>query len=143
MKHISIGLVLIGLFSCEGIIHLQGTVVDAKTNQPLNNVSVKLNDRVNSQLKYDSLNAEERKSLRKQGVKDNYRYHDAQGLSVPGPSASDEKGFFWVGNFLVPCVPKCPTSKLTFEKEGYKTVTVISKCLVADSLVVRLERIEQ
>jgi hypothetical protein len=135
-----ITLLLAGLFSCEGIIHLQGTIVDARTNRPLDNVTVKLNDKANCQLKYDTLNREERKTLRRKGVKDNYRHYDAEGLSVPGPCTSDDNGFFWVGNFLVPCVPKCPTSKLTFEKEGYKTVTIISKALVADSLIIRLER---
>jgi hypothetical protein len=143
MRHLIIGLILGTLFSCEGIIHIQGTIVDSKTNQPLDNVTVKLNDRTDCQLKYDSLSREERQKLRKQGIKDDYWYHDAEGLSKLGPSTSDAKGLFWVGNILVQCIPKCPTSKLTFEKEGYKPTTIVYKSLVADSLIVRLEKSEQ
>src|SRR5689334_1951734 len=133
MRYVLVGLVILTLCSCEGFIHLQGTVIDSRTNLPLDNVTVKLNDRIDCQLKYDALSKEERQKLRKQGVKDNYRYHDAEGLSVLGPSTSNDRGLFLVGNILVPCVPKCPSSKLTFEKAGYKSVTVISKSLVADS----------
>ncbi len=140
MKYLIIGVILAALFSCEGIIHLQGTIVDSKTNQPLDNVTVKLNDRKDCQLKYDTLSREERQILRKQGIKDNFRQHDSGQLSVFGPSTSNEKGFFWVGNILVSCTPKCPTSKLTFEKEGYNPLTIILKSLVADSLIVRLEK---
>jgi hypothetical protein len=143
MRRLIVGLILGALFSCEGIIHIQGTIVDAKTNQPLDNVTVKLNGRADCQLKYDTLTREERQKLRKQGIKDDYRYHDAEGLSVLVPSISNDKGFFWVGNILVSCIPKCPTSKLTFEKDGYKSTTIVSESLVADSLVVRLGKIEQ
>lgn len=143
MRYLFAGFVIAVLFSCEGYIHIQGTVVDSKTDRPIDNVIVKLNDRTACRLKYDTLSLAERKRLRKQGIKDDYRYHDAEGLSVLGPSASNENGFFLVGNILVPCVPRCPTSRLTFEKEGYKSVTVISKSLVADSLIVQLEEIEE
>jgi len=143
MRRFIIGLILGTLFSCEGFIHIQGTIVDSKTNQPLDNVAVKLNGRTDCQLKYDTLSREERQKLREQGIKDDYGYHDAEGLSKLGPSTSNDNGFFWVGNILVSCTPKCPPSKLTFEKEGYKSTTIIYKSLVADSLIVRLEKMEQ
>lgn len=141
MKQIFIGLIITTLVSCEGFIHLQGTIVDSKTNHPLDKVTVRLNDRIDCKLIYDTLSSEERQRLRKRGIKDNYKYHDAGGLSILGPSTSDEKGFFSVGNILVSCMPKCPTSKLTFEKEGYRSMTIMSESLVSDSLLVRLEKI--
>jgi hypothetical protein len=144
MKHIVLGIVLIFLASCEGFIHVRGTVVDARTNKPLENVAVKLNGRVNCQVKCDTIPPKERKKLRKQGVKDNFMSH-ANGecqYSYYGPSVSDDKGSFKVGTMLVGCSPVCPKITLSFTKDGYKPLTFTTKEIYQDSALVRLEPLE-
>ena len=139
--------IICSLTSCEGFVRIQGHVFDSNTKDPLDNVEVLLilrgKDTVRSnRLEYDTVPYEERMSLREQGVKDDYNYHDPRGLSRFKPSQTDSIGQFQIGNMLVGCVPRCPTCKVVFLKDGYKPLTIETKGIVEDSVKVYLEKID-
>jgi hypothetical protein len=142
-------LIYIFLFSsCEGFIHIEGKTFDSTSRQPINNVQVFLivkgKDTIRkNQTEFDSLSFDQRKTLRKQGMKDDYKWHVPGGLSKYRLSLSDTSGYFTVGSILVPCMPKCPKCKLIFIKRGYRPVTVETSSIKQDSINVFLEKLDR
>ena len=133
--------------ACEGFIRIEGNVYDKITNEPIDNVQAILilrnKDTIKSnQLEYDTVLFEERKALRKQGIPDDYYFHDPIGLSKFRPCLTDTTGKFQVGNMLVGCVPRCPTTKVLLIKDGYKPVTIEVGSIVKDSIQVFMEKNE-
>jgi hypothetical protein len=125
---------------------MQGNIYDGATKQPIQDVQVllvlKSKDTIRkNQLEYDSISYNERIALRRQGIKDDYKIHDAKGFSKLKPSQTDTAGHFNIGNILVGCVPKCPTCELIFIKDGYKSFTLKVNSIVQDSIIVSLEKL--
>ena len=141
-----ISIILLGLTSCEGFIHMQGRVFDESTKRPLDQVQVLLILRgkdtiLSNKLEYDTITYNERIALRKKGISDNYEMHDPVGFSKRIPSQTDSMGYFSVGNMLVGCVPRCPKCELVFTKTGYNPVRLKLNSIVADSLIVILKKL--
>ena len=140
-------LITLTLTSCEGFIHMQGQVFDSATKQPIENSQILLILRRKDTLRdihyeYDTVSYQKRMALRKAGIKDDYGHYAVGGLSKkPTPAISDMKGKFTVGTILVPCVPKCPTCKLVFIKNGYKPTILKLDSNVSDSMIVTLEKL--
>lgn len=137
------------LTSCEGFIHMQGYVYDNETKQPIENSQILLVLRgkdtlKNIQFEYDTVSYSRRMELRKAGVKDEYKNYNVGGLSKkPTVALTDMNGKFTIGSILVPCVPKCPTCRLVFIKDGYKQTIVKLNSMVSDSIIVTLEKPDQ
>lgn len=132
------------LTSCEGFIRISGYAYDEATKKPIENAEVILilnkRDTIESnRLEYDTIPYEDRKALRKQGIRDDYAFHDTRGLSKFIPCLTDTIGKFQIGNMLVGCVPRCPTTKVLLKKNGYKPIVVEVGSIVRDSLQVFME----
>ena len=140
------GLILT-LTSCEGFVHMQGYVFDKETKKPIQNAQALLILQNRDTLRdiyfeYDTISYNKRIALRKSGVKDDYDFYSAGGLSKkPTLSVTNTNGYFSVGTILVPCVPKCPTCQLIFFKDGYKQLTLKLSSIVNDNINISLERL--
>ena len=147
IQSLSLVFICSSLFSCEGFMHMHGQVIDIETKKPIENAQILLvlkgRDTLrNIKYDYDTLSRKERISLRKKGVKDDYSIPALDGFSrKPTICKTDTNGLFSVGTILVPCVPKCPTCKLIFIKDGYKQFSLKLYSIVNDSINVSLEKI--
>lgn len=139
--------IILTLTSCEGIIHLQGHVLDKGTGKPLKNTQVILVLRGHDTLKkirfeYDTVPYNKRMALRKAGLKDDYQDYNVGGLSKkPTICTTDTTGRFVIGSILIPCVPKCPACELIFIKNGYKQAALRLSSIANDTITLSLEKL--
>jgi hypothetical protein len=131
--HFVVALSILGMFSsCEAFIHAQGAILDRGTLQPVPGVMVQLlwrhnwDTMSNSGIIADTLNWDERKKVRKQGAKDNYKSFDfgSSRWSQRVPLVTDMSGKFSTGTYWVSAALGVPKVSVLFTKEGYKTLLV-------------------
>jgi hypothetical protein len=134
--------------SCETLIYTKGKTFDSISRQPINYAQVILilkgKDTIRKiHIEQDSLTIDQRKASRKQGIKDNYKWHEDGRFSKYSLSLSDTSGYFTVGLIVIPCAFKCPKCELLFVKSGYKQVTLEINSIKHDSVQVFLEKINE
>ena len=134
--------------SCETLIYTKGRTFDVTSRQPINNAQVTLilkgNDTIRKiHVEQDSLTIDQRKALRKQGIKDDFKWRENGRFSKYSLSLSDTLGYFAVGMIVVPCAFKCPKCELLFVKSGYKSLTIETSAITHDSVNVYLEKLNE
>jgi hypothetical protein len=130
-------LMAFALNSCEAYLHYRGNVYNNK-NEPVENAKISLIigriDTIQKMgEKFDTISIEQRKALRKKGVKDNFRY-TYDGISEPVILYTDKNGYFKTKTIFFGCGFKCPDFKLLVEKDNLKKIFPVKDFIKKDSL---------
>ena len=129
------------LASCERVIDMRGYVYDSATKLPIDSVKICMilgrADTVKFYTEHDSVSYDCRIELGKQGVKDDFRGHDAIGYvkDVTSYSYTNNTGYFSIGSGIIGCVPGCPEGHILLVKPGYKPLFVPIDSVKADSVL--------
>ena len=115
-------LITFALSSCESLLQYTGNVYNDK-NEPIENAKISLiigkRDTVQKMGEImDTVSIAQRKTLRKKGIKDNFRYSMSRGLSEPKILFTDKNGYFETRTLWMGCgFSNCPKVKILVEKD--------------------------
>ncbi len=133
--------VVIIISSCESILHISGHVYDYDTKVPLHGVKITLllkgNDTVTEMHIYDTINKQQRITLRENGIKDDYLYDDSVGFYKIKHSyiTTKKDGSFDINGGIVGCVPDCPRVHLILAKDSFQAQNIETGNCIEDTTI--------
>lgn len=132
-------LLAFALSSCESLLHYSGNVYNLQ-NEPVQDAKISLIiGRIDTVQKMgevlDTISVEQRKELRKKGIKDHLTFNIHRQMSEPIALYTDKNGYFKTRTIWFGCIFKCPDYKILVQKGDVIKVFPLKSEIKKDSLL--------